>query len=301
MGCIRIKFNANEICSAYLFGKKKILSMGDSLGNIKIINIKEGIESWKIFKIHDLEITKISTIGSKLLSCSLDSKLKIVDLNKCCVINSFIDHQGSINDLDVFEKNISTASDDGDLRFWDIRTKSSIGKISHGFNLINCCYLNNKNLILSHGLTNFLYLWDLRMNRNFLAKSKILKKLNCSILSSCVSKFSNFIFVLDSKNNVHRLTGREKNSISKSKFFPENIRKKEAFPTRILKLNLDDKGKFILNGDPYGRSYIRSQKNGKILLQFKDHFAPVKEVLFNSVLKAIFSYSIDGSVILRTF
>lgn len=69
----------------------------------------------------------------------------------------------------------------------------------------------------------------------------------------------------------------------------------------ILKLNLDDRGNFILNGDSQGKSYIRSQKNGKILSQFKDHFAPVKEVIINSVLKIFFSYSIDGSFIFRTF
>jgi len=301
MGFTRINFNSDEICSSYLCGRKKIMSMGDSSGNIKILNLKEGFGLYKILKIHDLGVTKISTVDSKLLSCSLDSKLKIWDLSKWCLINSFFEHQGSINDLDVSEKTIITASEDGDLRIWDIRIKSSTGKISHGSNLTNCSFLNDKNLILSHGLTNFVYLWDLRMNQNILAKSKILKKSNYSILSSCVSKFSNFIFILDSQNKVYRLTGRDKKISSPCNFFSENNIRKEALHKSILKLNLDDRGNFILNGDSQGKSYIRSQKNGKILSQFKDHFAPVKEVIINSVLKIFFSYSIDGSFVFRTF
>ena len=301
MGLIKINCKSDEICSSFLYEKKKTLSIGDSLGNIRILNLKEKLNTSKIMKIHDLEITRITVMGSKLLSCSLDSKLKVWDLNKWCLINSFLDHRGSINDLDVLERNISTVSDDGDLRFWDTRSKSSIGKISHGFNLTGCRFLNDKNLIISHGITNLLYLWDLRMTRNFLVQSRILKNSICSILSSCVSRISNFIFIIDSHYKIHRLNNHLKKNVSKCKFFRKEIVKEKIFYRNILKLNLDDNGKFILNGDFCGKSFIRSQKNGKILNQFNDHTTPVKEVMISFALKMFISCSIDGLIVLRTF
>ena len=301
MGLIKINCKSDGICSSFLYEKKKTLSIGDSLGNIRIFNLKEKLNTSKIMHIHDLEITRITVMGSNLLSCSLDSKLKVWDLNKWCLINSFIDHRGSINDLDVLERNISTVSDDGDLRFWDTRSKTSIGKISHGFNLTGCRFLNDKNLILSHGITDFLYLWDLRMTRNFLAQSKILKKSACSILSLCVSRISNFIFILDSQYKVHRLNSRVKKNVPKCKIFKKDIMKEKIFHRNILKLNIDDRGKFILNGDLSGKSFIRSQKNGKILNQFNDHTTPVKEVMISFALKMFISCSVDGLIAVRTF
>jgi WD40 repeat protein len=301
MGVIKINCKSDEISSSFLYEKKRTLSIGDSIGNIRILNLKEKLNTSIIMQIHDLEISRITVMGSKLLSCSLDSKLKVWDLNKWCLINSYLDHRGPINDLDVLERNISTVSDDGDLRFWDTRIKSSIGKISHGFNLTGCRFLNDKNLIVSHGITNFLYLWDLRMTRNFLVQSRILKKSTCSILSSCISKISNFIFILDSQYKIHRLNNRLKKNGSKCKFFKKEIMKEKIFHKNILKLNIDDKGKFILNGDIWGKSFIRSQKNGKILAQFNDHNTPVKEVMINFALKMFISCSIDGLIVLRTF
>lgn len=301
MGLIKINCKNEEICSSFLDEKKKTLSIGDSLGNIRILNLKEKLNISKIMQIHDLEITRMTVMDSKLLTCSLDSKLKVWDLNKWCLINSFLDHRGSINDLDILERNISTVSDDGDLRFWDTRNKSSIGKISHGFNLSGCRFLNDKNLIVSHGITNFLYLWDLRMTRNFLIQSRILKNSICSILSSCVSRISNFIFILDSQYKVHRLNNQLKKNGTKCKFLKKGIMKEKIFHRNILKLNIDNKGKFILNGDFWGKSFIRNQKNGKILAQFKDHITPVKEVMISFALKMFISCSIDGLIVLRTF
>jgi hypothetical protein len=57
----------------------------------------------------------------------------------------------------------------------------------------------------------------------------------------------------------------------------------------------------ILNGDFCGKSFIRSQKNGKILAQFNDHKSPVKEVMINLALKMFISCSIDGLIVLHPY
>jgi len=67
-----------------------------------------------------------------------------------------------------------------------------------------------------------------------------------------------------------------------------------------LKLNLDKEENFILNGDLNGKTFIRTQKNGKIISQFNDHFGAVKEVLYNSSKKVIVSCGMEGSVTIRT-
>ena len=82
-----------------------------------------------------------------------------------------------------------------------------------------------------------------------------------------------------------------------------NLKKKKRFyfVKTLPKLNLDEEDKFILNGDLKGKTYIRSQKNGKLMAQFNDHLDAVKEVIFNSSKKIFSSCGLDGSVLIKTF
>jgi WD40 repeat protein len=300
MVLIKINFKNEEICSSSLSNKGKILTVGSSSGNIRILNYKERFNPVKIFKSHDLEITKIVTKNSKIFSCSLDSKLKIWDIQEQKLITTFIDHYGSINDLDVMEKYICTASEDGDVRIWDHRIRNSIGKLKHGFNLQGSRFLKNQNLIVSYGLADSLYIWDLRMNNVFLNKSRVLKNSRSALMSVGISNLSNFLFILDSGYKLHRVHTHFRQRSKRCALLIE--KKNLIFQSRknLLKLNLDDQGKFVLNGDLKGNSYVRSQKNGKVVTRFNDHLESVKEVIFSSKNKVFVSCSTDGSIVVRT-
>lgn len=300
MVLIKINFKNEEICSSSLSNNAKILTFGSSSGNIRIINYKERFTPVKIFKSHDSEITKIIIRNSTIFSCSLDTKLKIWDTQKQKLITTFLDHQGPINDLDVIENYICTASEDGDVRIWDLRIRNSIGKLKHGFNLQGSRFLKNQNLILSYGLTDSLYLWDLRMINVFINKSRVLKNSKSFLISVGVSNLSNFIFILDSNNKLHRIQSHFKKCYNTC--IPIIVKKKLEIQYRknLLKLNLDDQGKFILNGDLKGNSFVRSLKNGKVVIRFNDHLDSVKEVTFSSKNKVFVSCSTDGSIVVRT-
>jgi hypothetical protein len=56
---IKINFKNQEICCGSLSKKGKILTFGDSNGILGILNLNERFKNIKIFKTHDLEITKI--------------------------------------------------------------------------------------------------------------------------------------------------------------------------------------------------------------------------------------------------
>lgn len=298
---IKINFKNQEICCGSLSKKGKILTFGDSNGILGILNLNERFKNIKIFKTHDLEITKIKLMNSKIFSCSYDAKLKIWDLQKQKLINIFTDHSGPINDLDIYEKLICTSSEDGDLRLWDLRIKKSITKIKHGFNLIGCKFLNNKNLMVTHGISNFLYLWDLRMNKVFYKKLKVLKNSKPFILSICVSECSNFMFVLDSECKIHRIKNQGEERFPRNVSLIEKQNDNSNILRFLLKLNLDEGCTSILNGDFGGKSYIRSIKSGKILYQFNDHLKTVKEVIYNLSKKIFVSVGMDGSIVIRTF
>ena len=300
MVSVKINFRQNEINSIALAKKCDIVAAGDTMGSIRILNCLKKFYSVEIIKAHNSEISKVFTFDSKTLSCSFDTKLKLWDFKKQKQIRSYIDHRGPINDLDITDEYISTASEDGDLRLWDLRLKSSIGKIKHGFNLWGCRFLNNKNLILSYGITDFLYLWDIRMNKEFLRKSRILENLKDHLISLCASKISGFVYLLNSNFEINRIVGllTKKNLSCFSSLKTE--KKRRNITEDRIKVNIDECDKFILNGDLNGKSYIRSQQNGKILAQFKDHLTSVKEVLYNSTKKLFVSCGTDGLVIIRT-
>jgi len=301
MVLIKFNFKHTEISSCSLSDEGKIVFFGDSLGNLRMLCYKKTYKSLKSLKLHELEITKIANINEKLVSCSRDSKLKLWDIYKQKVIKTFIGHHGPITEMDILENCISSTSEDGDLRLWDIRTKESIEKIKHGYNLLGCKFLNNQNLILTYGVTNSLYIWDLRMKHIFLKHSKILKNPNSYITSLCVSKITNFIFILDSDYKLHRIHARLKKDYKHFKIFPKNPKKSGSIGKVLLKLNLDKEEKFILNGDLSGKTYVRLPKNGKIVSQFNDHVGPIREVLYNATKKIIISCGIHGSVVLKSY
>jgi len=77
-------------------------------------------------------------------------------------------------------------------------------------------------------------------------------------------------------------------------------KKKNVAPTiNQLKLNRDDRDKFLLHGNSEGIVFIKSQKNNKILKQFNDHLGVVKEVKLNQNMGILVSCSMDGSVVIR--
>lgn len=300
MVLVKINFRQSEITSIALEKKCNFIAVGDSKGSIRILNCLKKFYSAETIGAHNSEISKVFTFDSKILSCSFDTKLKLWDFKKQKQIRSYTDHRGPINDLDITDDYISTASEDGDLRLWDLRSKSSIGKIKHGFNLLGCRFLNNKNLILSYGITDFLYLWDIRMNKEFLRKSKVLENFNDYLVSLCVSKISGFVYLLNSNYEINRIAG-----LLSMKNLPcfsplKTDKRKRNLTEDRIKVNIDECDKFILNGDLNGKSFIRSLENGRILAQFKDHFTSVKEVLYNSTKKIFFSCGTDGLVIIRT-
>jgi len=292
---IRINFKNYEICCNSLSEENDILAIGDSNGNIRCLNYKKKFKYEKILKIHELEITRIIIVGSKLISCSHDTRIKIHDIEKRKTSSTLVGHAGAINDIDIFQRSMISASEDGDVKLWDFRQNSSIGKLTHGNNLLSCRFVNNHYFVVSGGISNELAFWDLRMCRNPLDRSKIIKNINYSFQSLCVSNFPTYIFVLDSNLNVHRVRNKPKNCIQFIEAKKQNI----APNVNQLKLNRDDQNKFLLHGNLEGVIFIKSQKNGKILKQFNDHLGAIKEVRMNQNKGVFVSCSMDGSVVIR--
>ena len=300
MVLIRINFKNEEIYSSSLINGGDILAVGNASGDVRLLKYKKNLNSIEKFKLHELEITKLYAIKNRLLSCSRDARLKIWDIHKQKVSKTYDADFSPINDLDVSGNYIITGDESGAIRLWDFRIKNSPGKIKHGFNLFGCRFLNNPNLFVGYGLTKSLYLWDMRMSKAFLNKSQVLKDLDDFLISLSVSNNSDFIFILDSKFKIHRIRSQIKRN---SYHCYCNLKKKKRlnFVKTLPKLNLDEEDKFILNGDLKGKTYIRSQKNGKLMAQFNDHLDAVKEVIFNSSKKIFSSCGLDGSVLIKTF
>lgn len=294
MGLVKINFKKIEICCNSLSGKDKILAIGDSSGIIRILDIGKNLNSEIILKSHKLEISKIINYESNLVSCSFDTKIKRYDLRKQVILDSFIGHNGPVNDIDIFQKSMISASEDGDVRLWDLRENLFTGKLTHGFNLIGCRFMNNSNLIVSVGLDNTLFLWDLRMTKTFLKKTEVMRNENNIVISLCVSKFSNYCFILNNNFRVFRIGKKYTHC---SEFIEKRKERNRCFYR--MKLNEDDNSKFLLHGNLEGKIFVRSQKSGKILKQFYDHLSEVTEITLNQRFKSLVSCGKDGSVVIR--
>jgi hypothetical protein len=73
MGLIKINCKSDEICSSFLYEKKKTLSIGDSLGNIRILNLEESL-----IKITN-EINELDKIREKFTNIELKKRAELLD------------------------------------------------------------------------------------------------------------------------------------------------------------------------------------------------------------------------------
>ena len=125
-------------------------------------------------------------------------------------------------------------------------------------------------------------------------RTEVMRNENNIVISLCVSKFSNYCFILNNNFRVFRIGKKYTHC---SEFIEKRKERNRCFYR--MKLNEDDNSKFLLHGNLEGKIFVRSQKSGKILKQFYDHLSEVTEITLNQRFKSLVSCGKDGSVVIR--
>lgn len=106
---------------------------------VMIHNVYSECETIQIFRGHKNAVLQVkwSKEENCLFSCSADKKVNVWDIESGQKVRSFAGHTGVVNSIDVININlISSCSDDGCIKFWDLRNKKSIYTINHEYPLL---------------------------------------------------------------------------------------------------------------------------------------------------------------------
>jgi len=171
----------------------KYLASGGWDNNIIIWDYLKEKEIKEIKNAHTDDITSLAYINERtLISGSADGNIKIWDLNNL-TSNLLEGHEKKINDIEFIGDTIYSASDDGTIKKWNIKTFQEIKSIKahSGKYVKDLCLLNFSNKIISVGYDGNIKFWG-RKNLNFLNELSVdfYKQLN----SIDVDPLENFCF-----------------------------------------------------------------------------------------------------------
>ena len=153
--------------------KGKIISLLE-LKNGKIVSSGSDnrIKIWEINNITDFidirnkvsyERSLIEIDNNKLISGSSDGRIKLWDILTGELKNLFMGHTNSINCLEKISNNkIISGSSDSIIILWDLKNKKNNKKLlGHKGPIINFCYNDNQNILVSCSLDNIIKIWNM--------------------------------------------------------------------------------------------------------------------------------------------
>ncbi|ODV63623.1 Rpn14p [Ascoidea rubescens DSM 1968] len=121
-----------NVASIDLSSDLKFYSIGDSKGNIYILNYSKDNQMVHFFKnYHDLDVSKLIIFPSNkvLMSNSLDYKTKITNLETGEIVREFLTNTQKVNDIKTIGqigRNFLTISNDSNVKIFDIGSKTLV-------------------------------------------------------------------------------------------------------------------------------------------------------------------------------
>mmetsp|Transcript_49403 Transcript_49403/g.117392 ORF Transcript_49403/g.117392 Transcript_49403/m.117392 type:complete len:171 (-) Transcript_49403:810-1322(-) len=158
----KIKIGDDNITTTCFSSDGKYLAIGNTIGEIFLF-IKEN-KKIRIKKnsFHKSRINVLLFENSLLYSASYDKKINVWDNEHDKLLRIFDENFGKIVDIDKKKNSLLVSTDEGCVKFWDIRFKKSIDEVNTGFNLKSAKFLCDGNFFAAGGSSSFLYLWDFR-------------------------------------------------------------------------------------------------------------------------------------------
>ena len=120
-----------------------------------------------------------------IVTASADKHLAWWDGNTSQRIKRFIGHEGIVNAVDVSHlstKVVVSASDDGTVKLWDVRTKNATATLHCDYPVTSVVFGMEGNHVYSAGIDNCITAWDLRSN----AKNMMMKGHGDTVTSLCL-------------------------------------------------------------------------------------------------------------------
>ena len=127
-------------------------------------------DNQSVLKFHTNAILdlKWSVDGTKIITCSADKTIVVMDSHTLKSIKKLKGHDSIVNSISITRKGEDTlvsGSDDGKIKIWDIRTRKFAMEFDNSFPVTAVEFSENGDKIFSGGLDNQVKAWNMRKNQ----------------------------------------------------------------------------------------------------------------------------------------
>ncbi|KII66467.1 U5 small nuclear ribonucleoprotein 40 kDa protein [Thelohanellus kitauei] len=135
--------------------------------NILIWNTYGDCENIATLRGHKGAVMEISFSfdGEHFLTASVDKSVGLWDFESGVRIRNFKGHTNYVNACS-YSRHLAqlgvSASDDGSLKVWDMRSKQLAHTLDNRFPIFTCCFNSFGDCVISAGIDNEIKVWDLR-------------------------------------------------------------------------------------------------------------------------------------------
>jgi len=234
-----------------------------------------------------------STDGCQLYSASADKTAAVWDVNTQERVKKLNGHSAVVNSISSARRGpqlLVTASDDGNIKLWDVRVRGCQKTFSNKFPTTAVCFNDTSDGFFSGGLDNDIKYWDIRKGEvSYLMSDHIdtitgltLSPDGCYLLSNamdCSVRVWDIRRFAPANRCIKVFTGAEHN-----------------FEKNLLRCAWSPDGSKITAGSSDRFVYIWNSTNRQITYRLPGHLGSVNDVQFHPTQPILASCSSDKSI-----
>lgn len=239
---------------------------------------------------------KFTYDSEKILTCSADNSLNLIDLYNMKKIRKFKGHESYVFCCDTNNKGndiFISGGNDCKIKLWDPREKKEIKNFDCEFPIMSLVFQNDLNFF-SAGLDNAIKSWDLKKEKkiNFFLNGHI-----DSVTDLKLSHEKSYLLStsMDNTLKIWDIRQNSRNFQKSIKTFKGNFNDEKK---NLLRSSWNFNGKFITTGSYDKKVYIWNTNTKKLVGELGGHEGIVNSSIFHPERNLIASCSSDCCIIL---
>ena len=288
--------HTDEVYSLAFSSDGKYLASGGKDKKLFIWQVSEKCPNLGFSQNHKKSITdiKFTFDNEKVLTCSADNTLNLIDLYTLKNIRKFRGHENIVTCCDTNNKGndlFISGGNDCKIKLWDPREKKEIRNINCDYPIMSLVFKNN-NEFFSGGLDNIIRNWDIKKNNNFFLKGHV----DC--ITDLKLSYEKSYLLSNSMDNTLKIWDIRTNSLNFQK--PVKTFKGNFHDERqnLIRSSWNFNGKFITTGGFDKKIYIWNTNSKKLVGVLGGHEGIVNSTIFHPRRNLIASCSADRCIIL---
>ena len=241
---------------------------------------------------------KFSGDAEKIFAAGADNFLHAIDAESMIRFKKFKGHSEMLTCVDSSRTGVDkilTSSNDGSLRLWDLREKSSVFTIQEKYPLLACAFLPRDNRqLFSAGVENHIKKWDIRQLTNPLFKLEG----HTDTVTSLNVDLDGTRLLSNSMDNTVRVWNTQPFCIAENRCLKVYQGHAHGFDIGIVRAHWSRDGKYVASGSSNSKVIVWNAASRQVKVKFGGHAGPVNDVKFSPTNDIIASCSNDRKVYL---